>query len=73
MFSRDTARALNVAARIQAGICHVNGPTVHDEAQMPFGGVKGSGYGRFGGKAGIDSFTELRWVTIETLPGHYPI
>jgi len=73
VFSRDTARGLRVARQIKSGICHVNGPTVHDEAQMPFGGVKGSGYGRFGGKAGIDSFTELRWVTIETQPGHYPI
>jgi acyl-CoA reductase-like NAD-dependent aldehyde dehydrogenase len=49
------------------------GPTVHNEAQMPFGGVKASGYGKLGGKAGIDSFTELRWITIETEPGHYPI
>lgn len=73
VFTRDTARGLGVAKRIKSGICHVNGPTVHDEAQMPFGGVKASGYGRFGGKAGIDAFTELRWVTIETQPGHYPI
>ncbi|WP_294333521.1 aldehyde dehydrogenase [uncultured Sphingomonas sp.] len=73
VFTRDTARGLRVARRIQSGICHVNGPTVHDEAQMPFGGVKASGHGRFGGKAGIDSFTELRWITIETQPGHYPI
>jgi benzaldehyde dehydrogenase (NAD) len=73
VFTKDTARGLRVARRIKSGICHVNGPTVHDEAQMPFGGVKSSGYGRFGGKAGIDSFTELRWITIETQPGHYPI
>ncbi|KQM57950.1 MULTISPECIES: aldehyde dehydrogenase [unclassified Sphingomonas] len=73
VFTRDTARGLRIARRIQSGICHVNGPTVHDEAQMPFGGVKASGYGRFGGKAGIDAFTELRWITIETQPGHYPI
>jgi benzaldehyde dehydrogenase (NAD) len=73
VFTRDTARGLGVARQIQSGICHVNGPTVHDEAQMPFGGVGASGYGRFGGKAGIDSFTELRWITIETQPGHYPI
>ena len=73
VFTKDTARGLRVAKQIQSGICHINGPTVHDEAQMPFGGTKASGYGRFGGKAGIDSFTELRWITIETQPGHYPI
>ncbi len=73
VFTRDTARGLGVARQINSGICHVNGPTVHDEAQMPFGGVGASGYGRFGGKAGIDSFTELRWITIETQPGHFPI
>jgi acyl-CoA reductase-like NAD-dependent aldehyde dehydrogenase len=72
VFTRDAARGLKVARRIRSGICHVNGPTVHDEAQMPFGGVGASGYGRFGGKAGIDQFTELRWITIETEPGQYP-
>jgi acyl-CoA reductase-like NAD-dependent aldehyde dehydrogenase len=73
VFTRDTARGLRVARRIRSGICHVNGPTVHDEPQMPFGGVGGSGYGRFGGKAGIEAFTELRWITIAGEPGHYPI
>ena len=72
VFGRDIARAYNVARKIDSGICHVNGPTVHDEAQMPFGGVKGSGYGRFGGKAGINEFTELRWITIQTTPRQYP-
>ncbi len=73
VFTRDTARGLRVARQIRSGICHINGPTVHDEPQMPFGGVGASGYGRFGGKAGIDQFTELRWITIETQPGHFPI
>jgi benzaldehyde dehydrogenase (NAD) len=72
VFGRDLARAFNVARKIDSGICHVNGPTVHDEAQMPFGGVKGSGMGRFGGKAGIAEFTELRWITVQTQPRHYP-
>jgi benzaldehyde dehydrogenase (NAD) len=72
VFGRDIARALNVARKIDSGICHVNGPTVHDEAQMPFGGVKGSGMGRFGGKAGIAEFTELRWITVQTGARHYP-
>lgn len=72
VFSRDIARAMRVAARIESGICHVNGPTVHDEAQMPFGGVKDSGFGHFGGKAGIAEFTDLRWITVQTAPRHYP-
>ena len=73
VFTRDAARGLRVARRIRSGICHVNGPTVHDEAQMPFGGVGASGYGRFGGKAAIDAFTELKWVTVSGEPGDYPI
>lgn len=72
IFSRDIAKAIELAKRIESGICHINGPTVHDEAQMPFGGVKASGHGRFGGKAAIHEFTELRWITIQTTPRHYP-
>jgi vanillin dehydrogenase len=72
VFGRNITRALAVAKQIQSGICHINAPTVHDEAQMPFGGVKVSGYGRFGGKAAIAEFTELRWITIQTGPHPYP-
>jgi acyl-CoA reductase-like NAD-dependent aldehyde dehydrogenase len=72
LFTRDIARGIELAKQIESGICHINGPTVHDEAQMPFGGVKASGYGRFGGKAGVNEFTELRWITIQTTPRHYP-
>lgn len=73
IFTGNAARGLRVARQIRSGMCHVNGSTVHDEPQMPFGGVGASGYGRFGGMAGIDQFTELRWITIETLPGQFPI
>jgi acyl-CoA reductase-like NAD-dependent aldehyde dehydrogenase len=72
VFSSDIRRAMAVARRLKTGICHINGPTVNDEAQMPFGGVGGSGYGRFGGKAAINEFTELRWITIEDPKQHYP-
>jgi len=71
VFSQDIKRAMAVARKIETGICHINGPTVADEAQIPFGGTKASGYGRFGGNAVIDEFTELRWITIEG-PQHYP-
>jgi vanillin dehydrogenase len=72
VFGHDITRAIGVARRIEAGICHVNAPTVHDEPQMPFGGTKASGYGRFGGKTAVDEFTELRWITVQTGPRHYP-
>lgn len=73
VFTTDIANGMKVAKAIESGICHINGPTVHDEAQMPFGGVGASGYGRFGGKAGIEQFTETRWITIETEQNHFPI
>jgi acyl-CoA reductase-like NAD-dependent aldehyde dehydrogenase len=73
VFSRDISRAMQVARRIDSGICHINGSTVHDEAQMPFGGVKASGYGRFGGKSAINEFTDLQWITVQTTTPQYPI
>jgi acyl-CoA reductase-like NAD-dependent aldehyde dehydrogenase len=72
VFSANIQRAMAIAARLESGICHINGPTLNDEAQMPFGGVKGSGYGRFGGKAAIAEFTDLRWITIEDPKQGYP-
>lgn len=73
VFGRDTHRAFNVAKRIDAGHVHVNGATVQDEPQIPYGGMKNSGFGRFGGRAVIDEFTELRWITIEPSDQAYPV
>jgi benzaldehyde dehydrogenase (NAD) len=73
VFSRDVPAAMQVARRIESGICHINSSTVHDEPQMPFGGVKGSGWGRFGGKAALEEFTELRWLSIQQTSRHYPL
>jgi benzaldehyde dehydrogenase (NAD) len=73
VFGEDVDHALEVAHRIESGICHVNSSTVHDEPQMPFGGVKASGWGRFGGTAALQEFTELRWMTVQQAPRHYPI
>lgn len=73
LFTSDVSRGLELARRIQSGICHINGATVHDEAQMPFGGVKSSGFGRFGSAASLEEFTELRWITVSTEERHYPI
>ncbi|KAL1880079.1 hypothetical protein Daus18300_001442 [Diaporthe australafricana] len=69
VFSRDVMRALDVARRVRAGSCHVNGPTVYIEATLPNGGVGGSsGYGRFGGIAGVEEFTERKIISLAS-PG----
>jgi vanillin dehydrogenase len=73
VFSENVPAALELAQRIESGICHINDTTVHDEPQMPFGGVKGSGFGRFGGRAALEEFTELRWITVQQSPRQYPI
>ena len=63
IITSDADRGFALAQQIDAGIVHVNDQPVGDEPQMPFGGVKDSGWGRFGGQAVIDEFTELRWIT----------
>ena len=64
IITSDADRGLELAQSIEAGIVHVNDQPVGDEPQMPFGGVKDSGFGRFGGQAVVDEFTDLRWITI---------
>jgi succinate-semialdehyde dehydrogenase/glutarate-semialdehyde dehydrogenase len=64
VFGRDTARAAALLRQIDCGIGHVNGSTVYDDPAMPFGGVKASGHGRFGGRDAIAEFTERQWITI---------
>ena len=73
VFGRDVTRAIGVALQIDTGCCHVNGATVQNEAQAPYGGTKDSGYGRFDGRAVIDEFTELKWITIEPSVQQYPV
>jgi acyl-CoA reductase-like NAD-dependent aldehyde dehydrogenase len=73
VFSEDVDAAMQIARQIESGICHINSSTVHDEPQMPFGGVKSSGWGRFGGRAALEEFTELRWMTVQQGARHYPI
>lgn len=72
ILTRDTDRGLALADRLEAGIVHVNEQSVGDEPQMPFGGVKDSGWGRFGGTAAMDEFTELKWVTVQSGSHPYP-
>jgi acyl-CoA reductase-like NAD-dependent aldehyde dehydrogenase len=71
ILTSDADRGLALAQAIDAGIVHVNDQPVGDEPQVPFGGVKDSGWGRFGGQAVIDEFTELRWITVSA-PHPFP-
>jgi vanillin dehydrogenase len=68
----DQSRGLAVARRLRTGIAHVNDQSVDDEPMAPFGGVGDSGYGRFGGRAGLDAFTDLRWITLQQRPKRFP-
>ena len=68
----DQPRGLAVARRLRTGIVHVNDQSVHDEPMAPFGGVGDSGFGRFGGRAVLDAFTDLRWITLQQRPRKFP-
>jgi acyl-CoA reductase-like NAD-dependent aldehyde dehydrogenase len=72
VITRDSVKGLAVAERIETGIVHINDQSVHDEPQVPFGGVKDSGWGRFGGRAALEEFTELRWISMQRTPRQYP-
>ena len=72
IITNDFTRALDIAFRLETGIVHIGDQTVNDEPQAPFGGVKGSGYGRMGGQAALDEFTELRWINVQRSPRTFP-
>jgi len=72
IITNDFNRALDMAFRLETGMVHIGDQTVNDEPQVPFGGVKGSGYGRMGGQAALDEFTELRWINVQRTPRTFP-
>lgn len=72
IITENAGHGLAVARRIHTGIVHINDQSVVDEPHAPFGGVNASGYGRFGGRWGIEAFSNTRWVTIATQHAHYP-
>jgi len=72
VLTEDSRRGMAVARQLRTGIVHVNNQTVADEPQAPFGGVKSTGYGRFGGRWGAEAFTDTRWITVAGEHGHFP-
>ena len=65
VWSRDEARALRIATRLETGIAHVNCQNINDEPHVPFGGVKSSGVGRYGGRWSLDAW---RWLSLLACP-----
>lgn len=69
----DSYRTLQAAMSIDAGHVHINGATVQNDANAPYGGMKNSGYGRFDGRTVIREFTEEKWITIEDPKQQYAL
>ncbi len=65
IMTADEHRALSIARNLRTGMCHVNCSTINDEAHAPFGGVKASGLGRYGGRWSMETFCETRWITLD--------
>ncbi|MGI9369220.1 MAG: aldehyde dehydrogenase family protein [Ruegeria sp.] len=63
--TRDEYRGMEIAQALDTGMSHINCSPVNDEPNAPFGGAKSSGVGRYGGRWGMENFTETRWITIE--------
>ncbi|MFF3564324.1 aldehyde dehydrogenase family protein [Streptomyces sp. NPDC002574] len=72
VITENATHGLTVARRLRTGIVHINDQTVADEPQAPFGGFQASGYGRFGGRWGIEAFSNTRWLTVATQQPRYP-
>ncbi len=72
ILTNDLSLAMDLSARMEAGMVHINESTVCGSRQAPFGGVKNSGVGREGSFFSIEEYTELKWVTYQLKPGGYP-
>jgi succinate-semialdehyde dehydrogenase/glutarate-semialdehyde dehydrogenase len=65
VYTRDLDRALRLAEGIKAGMVGLNQGVVSNPA-APFGGVKSSGFGREGGREGIEEYLDVKYLAIKT-------
>lgn len=65
VFTENLARGIRVARQIESGAIHINAMTVHDETNLPHGGAKMSGWGRFNGNWGLEEFLRLKTITYQ--------
>jgi aldehyde dehydrogenase (NAD+) len=61
----DIERGVAFAKQVDTGMFHVNDGTVHDEPIVPFGGEKHSGIGRLNGETTLESFTTVKWISVQ--------
>ena len=71
ILTQDIEKAFCMAEKLEVGSVHINDAPLHGETHAPMGGVKNSGWGRFG-TAALEDFTELRWVTMQKGKRQYP-
>lgn len=65
VYTKDLNLAMRFAEQLDAGMVHVNGATLQEEAHVPFGGTGDSGFGREGTDAAMEDMTEWKWITID--------
>jgi aldehyde dehydrogenase (NAD+) len=73
VFSASLERGINVAQQVKTGMIHVNDMTVNVEPNLPFGGEKSSGLGRYCGEWALDEFTTVKWISVQKQPREYPV
>ncbi|QGQ45998.1 aldehyde dehydrogenase family protein [Metabacillus sediminilitoris] len=72
IFTRDVEHGVEVALQIETGMIHVNDQSVNTESNIPFGGEKSSGLGRYGGDWSLEEFTTTRWVSVQKEKRPFP-
>ncbi len=72
VITNDLGKAMQFAEGLDAGMVHINGTTSQCEPNVPFGGVKNSGFGREGGHYSVDDMTQAKWITINQGQMQYP-
>ncbi|MEH7491796.1 aldehyde dehydrogenase family protein [Neobacillus niacini] len=72
IFTSDLVRGEELALQIDSGMTHINDQTVNDAPNIPFGGNKASGLGRFGNPWVVEEFTVTKWVSVQTKERHFP-
>jgi len=72
IFTSDLSKGESLALKVDAGMTHVNDQTINDAPDIPFGGTKESGMGRFGNPWVVDEFTVTKWVSIQKTDREFP-